>query len=80
MNKTYKGAKYLMDKRKVNPDDRSDNAEKLQEMIHDTLDNVEEAEDRMEWSSPHEQKNIKEKNKRRKEAIEGFRNEIKDEI
>lgn len=69
-----------MDKRKVNPDDRSDNAEKLQEMIHDTLDNVQEAEDRMEWASPHEQKNIKEKNKRRKEAIEGFRNEIKDEI
>lgn len=69
-----------MSKRKVNPDDRSDNAEKLQEMIHDTLDNVNEAEDRMEWASNHEQQKIKEKNKRRKEAIEGFRDEIKDEI
>lgn len=69
-----------MDKRKPNPDDRSDNVDKMQEMIHDTLENIDEAEDRMEWASNHEQQQIKEKNKRRKEAIEGFRNEIKDEI
>lgn len=69
-----------MDKRKPNPDDRSDNVDKMQEMIHDTLENIDEAEDRMEWASNHEQQQIKDKNKRRKEAIEGFRNEIKDEI
>ncbi len=69
-----------MNNKKDKPDDRSDNAEKLQEMIHDTLDNIDEAEDRMEWASNHEQKNIKAKNKRRQEAVEGFREEIKDEI
>ena len=69
-----------MDKRKPNPDDRSDNVDKMQEMIHDTLENIDEAEDRMEWASNHEQQQIKDKNKRRKKAIEGFRNEIKDEI
>lgn len=69
-----------MDKRKPNPDDRSDNVDKMQEMIHDTLENIDEAEDGMEWASNHEQQQIKDKNKRRKEAIEGFRNEIKDEI
>lgn len=69
-----------VNKNKNKPDNRSDNAEKLQEMIHDTLDNIHEAEDRMEWASNHEQKNIKAKNKRRKEAVEGFREEIKDEI
>jgi len=69
-----------LDKRKPNPDDRSDNVDKMQEMIHDTLENIDEAEDRMEWASNHEQQQIKDKNKRRKEAIEGFRNEIKDEI
>ena len=68
-----------MDKRKPNPDDRSDNVDKLQEMIHDTLENIDEAEDSMEWATNHEQQDIQAKNKRRKEAIEGFRNEIKDE-
>jgi len=68
-----------LDKRKPNPDDRSDNVDKLQEMIHDTLENIDEAEDSMEWATNHEQQDIQAKNKRRKEAIEGFRNEIKDE-
>jgi len=67
-------------RRKPNPDDRSDNVEKLQDMIHDTLENIDEAEEHMEWGSEEEQEQIKAKNKRRKEAVEGFRNEIKDEI
>ncbi len=69
-----------MDKRKPNPDDRSDNADTLQEMIHDTLENIDEAEDSMEWATNHNQQDIEAKNKRRKEAIEGFRNELKDEL
>lgn len=66
-------------KRKVNPDDRSDNVEKLQEMVHNTLENYYEAEEKLDDVSSEERENIKEKNKRRKEAIEGFRDEIKDE-
>lgn len=61
------------------PDDRSDNVEKLQEMVHDTIENMREAEDHMEWASEHEQEQIREKNERREEAIAGFREEIKDE-
>ena len=61
------------------PDDRSDNVEKLQEMVHDTIENMDEAEERMEFAPEHEKKQIRRKNQRREEAIEGFRDEIKDE-
>lgn len=64
---------------KPNPDDRSDNVEKLQNTVHDTIENMREAEDRMEWASNHDKEKIKEKNERREEAISGLREEIKDE-
>jgi small acid-soluble spore protein (thioredoxin-like protein) len=62
------------------PDDRSDNVEKLQNMIHDTIENIEAAHETMQFASGEEKQNITEKNKRREEAIEGFRAEIKDEV
>lgn len=61
------------------PDDRSDNVEKLQDMVHDTIENYREAEERMDWAPEQEKKQIRRKNERREEAIEGFRDEIKDE-
>ncbi|WP_339227864.1 small acid-soluble spore protein Tlp [Oceanobacillus sp. FSL K6-2867] len=61
------------------PDDRSDNVEKLQNMVQDTIENVEEAHETMQFSSGEEKEQIIAKNKRREEAIEGFREEIKDE-
>jgi len=61
------------------PDDRSDNVEKLQDMVQDTLNNIDEAEESLEFASGKQREQIKEKNKRREEAIEGFRDEIKDE-
>lgn len=64
---------------KPKPDDRSDNVEKLQQMIHDTIENMREAEDYLEFASGEDWKNIIEKNKRREQAIEGFREEVKDE-
>ncbi|WP_156856483.1 small acid-soluble spore protein Tlp [Oceanobacillus sp. AG] len=67
------------DKNKPKPDDRSDNVEKMQHMIQDTLENMEEAEETMEFSDEIGKEQILAKNKRRKEAIEGFREEIKDE-
>jgi len=61
------------------PDDRSDNVEKLQHMVQNTIENMDEAEETMRFSSGEEKQQIKEKNKRRAESIEGMRNEIKDE-
>lgn len=64
---------------KPKPDDRSDNVEKLQDMVQDTIENFHEAEERMEYAPDHEKEQIRRKNKRREEAIDGFRDEIKDE-
>ncbi len=64
---------------KAKPDDRSDNAEKLQSMIQDTLNNIDESEETIEFVSEHERENIKKKNEKRREAIDGYRDEIKDE-
>jgi small acid-soluble spore protein (thioredoxin-like protein) len=61
------------------PDDRSDNVEKLQSMIHHTIANMEDAEAAMVTSSPEDQQRIQEKNERRRESIDAFRAEIKDE-
>ena len=61
------------------PDDRSDNVEKLQDKVQDTIQNIEEAHDTLKFSSGEEAEQIKAKNKRREEAIEGMREEIKDE-
>ncbi len=64
---------------KPNPDDRSDNVEKLQAMIQNTEEKIHKAEMSMEFSGSNQQEQIKEKNKRREEAIQGFKEEIKDE-
>jgi small acid-soluble spore protein (thioredoxin-like protein) len=64
-----------------NPDDRSDNVEKLQEMIHDTIENMERAEESMAYTDSEEQlEKIKAKNERRRQSLEGYRNEIRDEV
>lgn len=64
---------------KPKPDDRSDNVEKLQEMVFNTIENMEEAEATMEFASDEEKRNIEVKNERRRQSIESMRNEIKDE-
>ncbi|MDN4493341.1 small acid-soluble spore protein Tlp [Ureibacillus aquaedulcis] len=64
---------------KAKPDDRSDNVEKLQATVHNTLENIEAAEETLAFSSPEEKAKIQAKNNRRKEAVEGLREEIKDE-
>jgi small acid-soluble spore protein (thioredoxin-like protein) len=61
------------------PDDRSDNVEKLQDMVQDTIQNLEESHETMRYASGEDKEQIKAKNKRREEAIEGMRDEIKDE-
>lgn len=69
----------MPERRRPNPDDRSDNVEKMQEMIHDTIENMHEAEESLEFASDEQKRQVRAKNERRKEAIEGFREEIKDE-
>jgi small acid-soluble spore protein (thioredoxin-like protein) len=62
-----------------NPDDRSDNVEKLQEAIVNTIHNMDEAEETMELSNEKDRALIAAKNERRRESIEGMRAEVKDE-
>ncbi|WEG12548.1 small acid-soluble spore protein Tlp [Pullulanibacillus sp. KACC 23026] len=66
---------------KPNPDDRSDNVEKLQEMVQNTVDNMEEAEKTLDaQSSARDRSGIEAKNARREEAIQFMQQEIKDEM
>ncbi|EME75664.1 small acid-soluble spore protein Tlp [Bacillus sonorensis] len=64
---------------KHNPDDRSDNVEKLQDMVQNTIENIEESEEQLSFASNEEQRQIREKNERRNESIEAMRSEIQDE-
>lgn len=61
------------------PDDRSNNVERLKTAVQNTKENIEKAEFSAEFAGPKEAQNIKEKNKRRKHAIEGMKEEIQDE-
>lgn len=68
-----------MAKNRPKPDDRSDNVEKLQEMVQNTIKNMEEAEAAMEFAGEEERRRIAAKNQRRRESIEAMRQEIRDE-
>lgn len=65
------------------PDNRADNAERLQEHIDHTIANLREAEDYLdehaEELTADEQKTIAAKNARRKESIKSFIAEKRDE-
>ena len=64
---------------KPKPDDRSDNVERLQTMVQNTIEYIEAAHETMQFASPEERAQIEAKNKRREESIAGMREEIKDE-
>ena len=61
------------------PDDRSDNVEKIQDTVKNTIANMEAAEETMAFTDGRELEALKEKNARRKESINGLREEIIDE-
>ncbi|MCQ6282183.1 small acid-soluble spore protein Tlp [Bacillus sp. EB600] len=70
----------MTNQNKPKPDDRSDNVEKLQEMITNTIENMEEAEESMAFTDSEEQlQQIEAKNERRRESLESFRSEVRDE-
>ncbi|MCU9593978.1 small acid-soluble spore protein Tlp [Caldibacillus thermolactis] len=62
-----------------NPDDRSDNVEKLQNMVQNTIENIHEAEASMKTASEEQKRQIEAKNERRRESINAMREEIRDE-
>lgn len=68
---------------KPKPDNRADNVEHLQQNIQNTLRNLHEGEDYLAEHAAEitdqERSQIEAKNERRKESIEGFREEVKDE-
>ena len=68
-----------MTKNKPKPDDRTDNVEKLKDMVENTRDNMEAAEETMAFADGEELEAIREKNARREKSIDGFRKEILDE-
>jgi small, acid-soluble spore protein tlp len=66
--------------RKPKPDDRSDNVERIQANINHTIQNMEAAEEMIEKTDDGKMKEaLEEKNDRRRDALEGFRAEIRDE-
>ncbi|MGX9135152.1 small acid-soluble spore protein Tlp [Rummeliibacillus sp. JY-2-4R] len=68
-----------MNQHTPNPDDRSNNVERLKQMAKNTKKNIKEAEFSMEFAGPEEAQKIKEKNERRNQALDAFIAEMHDE-
>jgi small acid-soluble spore protein (thioredoxin-like protein) len=65
---------------KNHPDDRRDNVEKIQNNIDNTIQNMEAAKEMIAITDDDKtKKNLKEKNKRRDDALDSMRTEIQDE-
>lgn len=64
---------------KPNPDDRSDNANKIQNVINHTRENMKEAEASMKFGNEQDRQNVLAKNERREEALAALQSELKDE-
>ncbi|KIL34755.1 hypothetical protein SD71_17035 [Cohnella kolymensis] len=66
------------------PDDRSDNVEKLQEHVQNTVENIDESEEylamRGDEVGSQERQAIIQNNENRRESLEGMRDEIRDEV
>ena len=62
------------------PDDRSNNVERIREIVRNTEDNLHEAEISMEFADPAQRAEISEKNARREQSIEALKEEMQDEI
>lgn len=64
---------------KPKPDDRSDNVEKIEYNIGKTIQNIELAEEMIAETNDTSMKNtLEEKNERRRDALKGMREEIRE--
>ncbi|WP_274650668.1 small acid-soluble spore protein Tlp [Paenibacillus humicola] len=65
------------------PDDRADNVEHLQQAVHNTEENLHEAQhyldEHAEEISPKEKRDVEAKNEQRQQSMEDMKAEIKDE-
>lgn len=65
---------------KPKPDNRKDNVERIQSNINHTIQNIELASDMMDKvDNPKTRQELQKKNERREAALEGMREEIRDE-
>ncbi|MDF2984990.1 MAG: small, acid-soluble spore protein tlp [Eubacterium sp.] len=65
---------------KPKPDDRSNNVDRIQFNINHTIRNMEAAEEMIEKSDDRQMKSdLEEKNERRRDSLQGMREEIRDE-
>lgn len=64
---------------KNKPDNRKNNVARIQKNINHTIGNIEAAEDMARTSNDKTKEELKAKNAKRRDALEGFRSEIKDE-
>lgn len=65
---------------KPKPDDRSNNVDRIQFNINHTIQNMEAADELIEKTDDRKmKKDLEEKNDRRRDALDGMREEIKDE-
>lgn len=65
---------------KRNPDDRSDNVERIQKHIDDTMRNIRETNNMIRATTNEKtREELSEKNERRAQALDSMRHEIKDE-
>ncbi len=65
---------------KPKPDDRSDNVDRIQFNINHTIRNMEAADELIEKTDDRKmKKDLEEKNDRRRDALNGMREEIRDE-
>ncbi len=69
-----------MNDNKPKPDDRSDNVDRIQHNINHTIRNMEAAEDMLaKVDDPTQREELEAKNERRRDALQGMREEIRDE-
>jgi small acid-soluble spore protein (thioredoxin-like protein) len=65
---------------KSKPDDRSDNVDRIQNNISNTIQNIQRAEDMIEETDDEKMKEtLTQKNQRREQSLNSLRREIKDE-
>lgn len=65
---------------KHNPDDRSDNVERIQENIDNTIEKLEDAEELIEITDNSKTRHdLEEKNDKRRQALDSMKSEIRDE-
>lgn len=68
-----------MNRHEPKPDDRSNNVERLADMIENTKENINEAEESLRFAEGEQREQIEAKNERRRESIKGMESEMEDE-